>query len=206
MTQGIQIKNLPHTTSLNDNASILALTDNLNNTVNLISKANLITSLISSNANNLLTSDSNGLLVNNIIGVLSNLDTTDKTSIVNAINEIVGTVNGIIDDIENPPIITLGTSGALTLTDNRHHKTTPTAAISFPTLPTISSTSTFHQMLVQVNLTSTAYLSGNNLGTSDFFNQKKPTFTSTGRYDLIYEYDSTNSTWTVGAIYKGVVS
>lgn len=63
MTQGIQIKNLPHTTSLNDNASILALTDATNNTVNLIGKNDFSGSLVSSTANNGLSNDENGLFV-----------------------------------------------------------------------------------------------------------------------------------------------
>ena len=204
MTQsqsGVQVNNLQTVSTLSNTASILALTDAVNNTVNLITKPNLAQSLVSSTSNNLLTSDTNGLIVNNIIGLLADLDTDTKTNIVSAINELVQS----IDSINNSPITTLPTSGAISLEDNSKNTATPTAAISF-TLPTITDNTTFHQILVQVNLTNTSYLSGDNLGTTYFFNQKKPTFVNSGRYDIIYEYDSTNSTWAVGAIYKGVVS
>ncbi|MBQ3943399.1 MAG: hypothetical protein II669_03690, partial [Elusimicrobia bacterium] len=69
MTQsqtGIKVKDLQNASTLSNTASILALTDATNNTVNLVSKNDFSDSLVSSTANNGLSNDENGLFVPNI--------------------------------------------------------------------------------------------------------------------------------------------
>lgn len=192
MTQGIQVKDLQATGSITNTASLLALTDSTNNTVNLISKNDFVEGLVSTTANNGLSADENGLVVANI-GNLANLDTTDKTSIVNAINEIVGSIN--------QPITILATSGTIALSDNSINSITPTGNVTF-TLPTVTDNTVFHQILVQMNLSADYYTI--NVGASSYFNKEIPTFGQTGKYNIIYEYDSTANEWVVGAIEKGV--
>lgn len=197
MTQsqsGVQVNNLQTVSTLSNTASILALTDSVNNTVNLIGKNDLSGSLVSSTANNGLSNDENGLYVPNI-GNLADLDTTDKSSIVNAINENVARIN--------QPITVLATSGTIALSDNSINSITPTASVTF-TLPTITDNTTFHQILVQLNLTNTSYIDGTQLGTTYYFNLSAPSFPQTGNYNIYFEYDATGGNWYVGNIIKGV--
>lgn len=102
----------------------------------------------------------------------------------------------------------LATSGTINLTDNSVNKITPTGNVTF-SLPSItgSAAGKYHQILVQVNLTTTSYITADNtkLGTDYYFNGIKPRFTYTGYYDIIYSYDNIKSKWCVGAIYKGEV-
>lgn len=187
--QPIEVKDLQNASTLSNTASILALTDAPNNTVNLIGKNDLSGSLVSSTANNGLSNDENGLFVPNI-GNLADLDTTDKTSIVNAINSLNA-------------VTTLATSGTIALTDNSINSITPTGAVTF-TLPTVTDNTTFHQILVQVNLTNTSYIDGTQLGTTHYFNLSAPSFPQTGNYNIYFEYDATDGNWYVGNIIKGV--
>lgn len=197
MTQsqtGIKVKNLQSVSTLSNTASILALTDATNNTVNLVNKNDFSGSLVSSTANNGLSNDENGLFVPNI-GNLAELDTTDKTSIVNAINENVTRIN--------QPVTVLATSGTIALSDNSINPITPTASVTF-TLPTVTDNTIFHQILVQLNLTNTSYIDGTQLGTTHYFNMSTPAFPQTGNYNIYFEYDATDGNWYVGNIIKGV--
>lgn len=195
MTQGIQVKDLQATGSITNTASLLALTDSTNNTVNLISKNDFVESLVSSTANNGLSADENGLVVANI-GNLSDLQTTVKSSVVDAINETVGSINSL----QNQPITVLETSGTIALSDNSINSITPTGNVTF-TLPTITDNTVFHQILVQMNL-STVYTI--DVGATNYFNYSILAFDEVGQYNIIYEYDSIAEHWVVGAIGKGV--
>lgn len=197
MTQsqsGVQVNNLQTVSTLSNTASILALTDSINNTVNLIQKNDLSGSLVSTTADNGLSNDENGLFVPNI-GNLDDLDTTDKTSIVDAINENVNRIN--------QPVTVLATSGTIALSDNSINSITPTGTVTF-TLPTITDNTKFYQILVQVKLTNTSYIVASRLGTTHYFNKITPQFPATGNYNIYYEYDATDGNWYVGNIIKGV--
>lgn len=193
MTQsqtGIKVNNLPTSQSLTSDNMLMALTDNANNTVSLVSLENLENSLVSSTANNGLSNDENGLFVPNV-GNLSNLDTTDKTSIVDAINEVVET--------QKQPIITMAAaSGTISLNDNTIYSIVPVGNITF-SLPTISNNNYYHQILIQLDLSTVYQL---NLGTTYYFNGTEPSIVS-GYYDIIYSYDRSLNQWVCGAIYKG---
>ena len=195
MTQEIQVKDLQATGSITNTASLLALTDSINNTVNLISKNDFVGSLVSTTANNGLSADENGLVVANI-GNLSDLQTTVKSSVVGAINETVGSINSL----QNQPITVLETSGTIALADNSINSITPTGNVTF-TLPAITDNTVFHQILVQMNL-STVYTI--DVGATNYFNYSILAFDEAGQYNIIYEYDSIAEHWVVGAIGKGV--
>lgn len=97
----------------------------------------------------------------------------------------------------------LPSEGTIPLTSNSINSITPTGAVTF-TLPTITDNTKFYQILVQVNLTNTSYLTASNLGASKYFNYDAPSFSEIGQYNIIYEYDNTSNNWVVGAIGKGV--
>ena len=103
--------------------------------------------------------------------------------------------------VEDGAVNPLSTSGTITLSDNSINKITPSAAVTF-SLPS-GNTATFHQILVQVNL-STVYTI--TLGTNYYFNKKAPDLSAAGKYNLLYEYDSELSAWVVGCVSKGAAS
>ena len=194
MTQsqsGVQVNNLQTVSSLSNTASILALTDSVNNTVNLIEKNDLSASLVSTTANNGLSNDENGLFVPNI-GNLADLDTTDKSSIVNAINSLNA-------------VITLPTSGTIALSDNSINRITPTGTVTF-TLPTVTDNTTFHQILVQAKLTNNVYISAGRIGTTYYFSKEAPTVDTTGLYNMYYEFDNVEQVWVCGVLSKGTIN
>lgn len=82
---------------------------------------------------------------------------------------------------------TLATSGTVALTDNSVNHITPTGTVTF-SLPSISDHTIFHQILVQVNLSSKQTI---NLGTSNYFFRTTPEF-ETVRYNIIYEHNGTH--------------
>lgn len=98
-------------------------------------------------------------------------------------------------------VTSLSTSGAVTLVDNSVYSITPTGAITF-TLPTVTDTTKFHQILIQLNLTTIYSI---NLGTTYFFNSEAPDLSKAGQYDLIYEYNTAQGRWVVGTLTKGGV-
>ncbi len=102
----------------------------------------------------------------------------------------------------NKAMTTLSSSGTIALTDNSVNKITPSGAVTF-TLPSISDLTKYHQILVQVNLSSVVSIS---VGTTRYFNKTAPDLSEAGVYNLIYEYDNANGYWVCGAISKGVAS
>lgn len=130
-------------------------------------------------------------------------DTSDLTNGAGYITSSALTPYELIDKTVN----VLSTSGTITLTDNSINSITPSGAVTF-TLPTITDNTVFHQILVQLKLTNTSYISSSAidngaLGTTDYFNKTKPDLSTTGNYDLVYEYNSIEQVWVVGAISKG---
>ena len=101
-------------------------------------------------------------------------------------------------------INTLSTQGTIELDTNTINTITPDGAVTF-TLPTITGDDAgkYHQILVQIHIPETPYTI--NLGTNYYFNSNAPSLTTSGDYNLIYEYDNINSHWVVGAISKGTV-
>ena len=91
------------------------------------------------------------------------------------------------------PIITLSSIGTIALSDNSINRITPTGSITF-SLPQVVDNNVFHQILVQMNLTTVHNI---NLGTNLYFGDEAPLF-ETGNYNIIYEYNGSN--WVVGSI------
>lgn len=107
--------------------------------------------------------------------------------------------NKIATMADTKQAVTALSGTSITLTDNSVNTLTPSGNITF-TLPTVTDTTIFHQILVQLNL-STVYTI--NLGTTTYFDSTAPDLSSVGNYNLIYEYDSSLSAWVVGCIEKG---
>lgn len=154
-----------------------------------------------------MTQQANINIVNGLISIIE----TNFSLIVQKIKSKVSTVNGVSPDNSGnvnltlsdvKTVNTLATSGTISLTDNSINKITPTAAVTF-TLPTVTDATTFHQILVQVNL-STVYTI--TVGTSYYFDNTAPDLSSTGVYNLIFEYDNANNYWVVGCVSKGAAS
>ena len=99
-------------------------------------------------------------------------------------------------------ITVLNTSGTITLTDNSVNSITPTGSVTF-TLPTVTDNTVFHQILVQVNLSTVVSIS---VGTTYYFNKIAPDMSEAGVYNLIYEYDKANQYWVCGVLSKGSAS
>lgn len=98
------------------------------------------------------------------------------------------------------PVKVLPSSGSVTLESNTINRVSVTGDISF-NLPSITTTTVFQEILVQVSL---PQLHNVSLGTTYTFNDALPTLTEAGRYNLIYEADG--ATWYVGIIKKGEIS
>lgn len=99
----IKVKDLANVTTLSTTNKLMVLTDSTNNTVKNITVANAISGIISSDADNKIVHGSDGKLYveafGNITGDLDNLTTTNKTNLVNAINEVNGNV-GTLSNLE----------------------------------------------------------------------------------------------------------
>ena len=94
----------------------------------------------------------------------------------------------------NIPVNVISTkSGTISLADNSINRIAPTRTVTF-SLPSVSNHNIFHQILVQITLSSAITI---NLGTSVYFGGEKPTF-ETGKYNIVYEHNGTS--WTVGAV------
>lgn len=94
-------------------------------------------------------------------------------------------------------IISLNSSGTLSLTNNRVHKVSATGNITF-VLPT-GSTSEFKEIVVLLYLPSIYTI---DLGTTNYFGGNSPSMSEIGYYTIIYEYDSVRSGWSVGVLKK----
>ena len=98
--------------------------------------------------------------------------------------------------LQKTAVKTLASSGTVALTDNSVNRIAPTGIVTF-SLPVINDNSIFHQILVQVNLSSKQTI---NLGTNNYFSREAPEFES-GYYNIIYEHNGAH--WVVGAIATG---
>ena len=138
-----------------------------------------------SGSNNAITS---GAVYTALAGKLGTNETAAKATADASGNNIVNTY--LKKDL---PVTTLATSGTISLADNSVNRITPSGTVTF-SLPSVSDNTSFHQILVQMNLTASRTI---NLGTTKYFTGTQPTF-ATGTYDILYEYNGTN--WIVGAV------
>lgn len=149
-----------------------------------------------------------GLITTYVSQIEDKADADTVSSQINTINSSLNTVQtnlstsiANLSNVTNPVIKTLAGSGTIALTDNSINVITPTGAVTFG-LPTITDKTKFHQILVQVKLSSVYSI---NVGTTYYFNKKAPDMSTTGWYDIMYDYDKNNSVWVCGVIKKGTV-
>lgn len=126
---------------------------------------------------------------NDNFGVLENY-------VENSIDDMKTWTNNTVD----MPITTLATSGTINLADMSINRISTSGNVTF-SLPTVTDNTKFHQILVQLSLSSAGHTI--TLGTSNYFYRIVPDFATAGKYDIIYEYDGSN--WVVGVIKKGTV-
>lgn len=104
-----------------------------------------------------------------------------------------------IDSVDiNTEVSELGTSGTIALEDNKVYRITPSGSISL-VLPSTLDPSKFHQMLVQVNMTTVQTI---DVGTNMFFNHIQPDLSDVGVYNLLFEYDNNDNCWVCGLLSK----
>lgn len=141
-----------------------------------------------SDSTNAITS---GAVYSALSAKLNKTDTAAKATADGNGNNIVATYA-----LQKTAVKTLATSGTIVLSDNSINRIDPTGTTTF-TLPSISDHTVFHQILVQINLSSKQTI---NLGTSNYFSRTVPEF-ETGCYNIIYEHNGAH--WVVGAIATG---
>ena len=105
-------------------------------------------------------------------------------------------------ELKEKDITTLSTSGTLSLADNTIYKVSAAGTITF-SLPSITNTAKFHQILVQLYMSTARTI---NLSTTYYFNGETPDMSDAGYYNIFYEYDSIRSGWVVGVIKKAQAS
>ena len=181
VNRNVRLKNL-------DGDYLFPYTDNVPNATSIVSgKVKLDSSPIANSANAITS----GAVHTALSDKLNKTDTAAKATADGSGNNIAATYA-----LQKTAVKTLATSGTMTLTDNSVNRIAPTGTVTF-NLPSISDHTIFHQILVQVNLSSKQAI---NLGTSNYFSRTAPEF-ETGRYNIIYEHNGTH--WVVGAIATG---
>lgn len=205
------------------NNKLMVVTDDETDFFKNVSFGNLITSSISSDADNELVrgSDSKLYVGTPDSGVTAGTYQYPQNLVVDSKGIITSLEQGVIEDPFpsqtgqegkflqtngsslsweeiDPDYIQLASSGTINLTTNSINYITPTAAVTF-VLPDVSGSDKLNQMLVQVNL-STVY--SIDVGTSYYFNGKSPEMSANGLYNLIYEYDKNANVWVVGWMRK----
>ena len=136
------------------------------------------------------------------IGTPVNADNMNhiEDGIADCSQELIDAVQRI-DNIEPylpPDYIQLASSGTINLTTNSVNYIEPTNSVTF-VLPDVSASAKLNQILVQVYL-STVY--SIDVGTTHYFNDKTPNMSSTGMYNLIFEYDESRNYWICGWLRK----
>lgn len=135
----------------------------------------------------------------------------DITEVNNALNSSVGTKTQAYLDKNFRSIIYMTdeiVDGNIQIKPNCIYVIKPT---NVTTLTITNANSTFdaekfNQILVQLVLTDIRYINASSLGALVFFDNNTPTFSNTGVYDIIYEYDNYNSSWCCGVLYKGTIT
>ena len=97
-------------------------------------------------------------------------------------------------------IVRTNVSGNFSLSDGTGYAITLSGNTTF-VLPTVTDLSRYHKILVQLKKTSQTVT----LGTDKYFNNVAPSLSSSGMYDLTYEYDNNANVWVVDVVYKGTV-
>lgn len=124
-------------------------------------------------------------------------DVIDISSITSSVTSLSTGLSGL-RNVTYPNINVLAGSGTIQLTDNSVNVINPTGAVTFR-LPSVDNTN-LHQILVQINMTTVYSIS---VGTTSFFNKKAPNLSTTGLYNMLYEWDRLGGVWVCGTLKKG---
>lgn len=95
-------------------------------------------------------------------------------------------------------IVTLSTNTP-TLEAGKVYSMTPTGNVTI-TLAEPDDSSILNQIILQLNMTTLRTI---NVGTTYYINKKAPNLSTTGSYNLIWEWDKANSKWVCGLLTKG---
>lgn len=141
-----------------------------------------------------ITYDSKGL-------VTAGADLSDSDIPTLAISKVSGLQTALDSKMSQIPVNVPATStGSVSLQDNAINAVVATGAISF-SLPSVTDNTIIHQMVVQLQKPTAAW--NVSLGTSVYFGSSSaPDFTTSGDWNIYYEYDANHRVWVVGAIKK----
>ena len=128
---------------------------------------------------------------------LGNYLTTYKYTTESQVSEIIART------VKAQSYTLLASSGNILLDDNSVYKINPTGSINFA-LPTITDLTQTHRIFIQMKLDSASY--SINLGCANYYDRVPPSFTSTGMYNIWYEYDVVTRAWVCGSVLKGTSS
>lgn len=176
--QKIKLKDLTNISIVSSDDKLLVLTDETTNEAQNITFANLCNS----------TPFITGITSSDVITALGYTPVTSSS---------LNSYQLIAQDMT-----ALSASGTIALSDNTINKITATGNVTF-TLPSVSDLTKFHQIFVQLNMSSARTI---NVGTTYYFGGTAPDLSSAGTYNLIFEYDNTASHWVVGSLKKGASS
>ena len=95
-------------------------------------------------------------------------------------------------------IVTLSTNTP-TLEAGKVYSMTPTGNVTI-TLAEPDDSTILNQIILQLNMTTLRTI---NVGTTYYINKKAPNLSTTGSYNLIWEWDKANSKWVCGLLTKG---
>lgn len=133
--------------------------------------------------------------------VTSGADLLDSDIPTLAISKISGLQSALDSKMSQIPVNVPATrTGSVSLHDNAINAVIAEGAISF-SLPSVTDNTIIHQMVVQLQKPTAAW--NVSLGTTVYFGSASaPDFTTSGDWNIYYEYDANHRVWVVGAIKK----
>lgn len=111
-------------------------------------------------------------------------------------------VEGLIKSTIPAPIIsTLEPLSSISLEDNKNYMLSVNGSDITLILPSVSDLTKIHRIFIQLNLVTVQTI---DLGTTYYFEKTAPDLSTTGSYDLYFEYDNIIGHWVVGSRIKGL--
>lgn len=131
-----------------------------------------------------------GTIYGNLTG---NASTATKATQDSVGNVILATYEKIAKPVEAI------NGSSIELADNTIYKIQISNDTTF-VLPTVTNLNTFHQIVIQLDMSTQPY--SITLGTSVYFDGEAPDLSTSGVYNLYYEYDILSQAWVCGALIK----
>lgn len=190
----IKVKDLADTSTITNNNQLMVLTDDSNNTVKNITVNDLLSNIISDDAENVLEQGTDGKLYvetpETIIGDLNDLNTIDKSSLVEAINEVNADTGVISDTYEYVKNLQVDEKGKIISVEQGQEAFVPVATSSLPGICKPDNKTVFIDEIGNLSSKNNYYYSFNN-GEID----------SSGNPDLIDATISQDTEYTVAGTY-----